>query len=74
MRNAFCSKSIRYLLNDLKGSSNEDRTIQKDPLHLMVWAEVNTDVQGFSFGSVSSETKMPLLSKLVTIKFLSKRF
>lgn len=39
----------------------------------MVCAEVNTDVQGFSFGSVS-ETKVPLLSKLVTIKFLNKKF
>lgn len=66
--------STRYLLNDLKGSSKEDRTIQKDPLHLIVCAEVNTDVQGFSFGSVNNETKMSLLSKLVTIKFLNKRF
>lgn len=39
----------------------------------MVCAEVNTDVQGFSFGSVS-ETKVPLLSKLVTINFLNKKF
>lgn len=39
----------------------------------MVCAEVNTDVQGFSFGSVI-ETKVPLLSKLVTIKFLNKKF